>query len=73
MTPIPSARSDPLTEVVNLRLARKRKARESSEQVASQRRAAFGRTKAEKELESLKRDIEGRALDGHRRIPADES
>ena len=56
-----------MSGLVNLRQARKRKAREEAERNAAERRAAYGRPKAEKQAEALRREIEARALDGHRR------
>ena len=59
-------------EVVNLRLARKRRAREEAEKTAAERRAQFGRSKAEAQIEEKRRELVARTLDGHRRVPADE-
>ena len=59
-------------EVVNLRLARKRRAREEAEKTAAELRAQFGRSKAEAEVEQKRRDLNARTLDGHRRVPVDE-
>ena len=59
-----------MNDVVNLRLARKAKARVTAEATASANRAAFGRTKAEKSTaataatETARTD---RVLDGARR------
>jgi hypothetical protein len=58
-----------LSEIVNLRLARKRKDRAEAEREAAERRVLFGRSKAEREAESERRERERRALDGHRREP----
>ncbi|CAG0996731.1 MAG: DUF4169 family protein [Rhizobiaceae bacterium] len=54
-------------EVVNLRLARKRKARVDREQVAERNRAVHGRTKAERERDAAEASRTVRFLDGHRR------
>jgi len=54
-------------EVVNLRLARKRKARAEKEQVAERNRAVHSRTKAERERDEVEAGRAGRFLDGHRR------
>jgi hypothetical protein len=59
--------------LVNLRLARKRKAREEADRQAAERRAQYGRTKAEVQAQALRDEIAGRALDGHRRTSIDES
>ena len=56
-----------MAEVVNLRQVRKRKAREGKEAVAQVNRAAFGRTKSEKELSKAKLALEKKALDEHKR------
>ena len=56
-----------MAEVVNLRGFRKRKAREDKEVAAQVNRAAFGRTKSEKELSKAKRALEQKALDKHKR------
>jgi hypothetical protein len=56
-----------MAEVVNLRSFRKRKAREDKETAAQVNRAAFGRTKSEKELSKAKRVLEKKALDKHKR------
>jgi len=62
-----------LGEIVNLRLARKRKARSQAEREAAERRAQFGQPKAEIEVEAKRRELAERALDGRRRDGADES
>jgi hypothetical protein len=56
-----------MTEVVNLRQARKRKARADRESKAAENRVAFGRTKAERRLADAGNDLERRRLDLHRR------
>ena len=56
-----------MTEVVNLRGFRKRKERAEKETAAQVNRAAFGRTKFEKELSKAKRTLEQKALDKHKR------
>jgi hypothetical protein len=61
-----------LAEIVNLRLARKRKARAVSERQAEEQRARFGRSKAELGAEAGRRAREGRRLDDHRLDSADE-
>ena len=52
-----------MAEVVNLRNFRKRKKRTEKETVAQANRAAFGRTKSEKELNKAKRALEKKVLD----------
>lgn len=58
-------------EVVNLRMARKQKARAERERTASENRALHGRTKGEREAERLQADQASRRLDGHRRVEPD--
>lgn len=58
-------------EIVNLRRVRRHKARAEREQQAAERRAAFGRTKAEKKKIKLEQAQSEAALDGHRRAPED--
>ena len=53
-------------DVVNLRLARKRKARARNERTAAENRAVHGRTKAEKLAERTQARRAENALDGHR-------
>jgi hypothetical protein len=55
-----------MAEVVNLRGFRKRKERAEKETAAQVNRAAFGRTKSEKELIKAKRALEQKALDKHK-------
>ena len=54
-------------EIVNLRRARKEKARAGKEREAEANRIAFGRTKAEKLTTKAERETAGRKLDGHKR------
>ena len=56
-----------MAKVVNLRSFRKRMAREDKEISARVNRAAFGRTKSEKELSKAKLALEKKALDKHKR------
>jgi hypothetical protein len=58
-------------EIVNLRLARKRRDRSAREEQAAQNRLSFGETKAERERKRLLADKAGRDLDAHRREPLD--
>jgi hypothetical protein len=50
-------------EIVNLRQARKHKARADKEQAAAENRAHFGRTKHEKTLTKALKDKADKALD----------
>lgn len=51
-------------DVVNLRLARKAKARDTAQGQAASNRAKFGRTKAEKQRDALGAARAERLLDG---------
>ena len=53
-------------EIVNLRRARKQRARQDAETQAQQNRISFGRTKAERSVTEAERDKAVRALEGHR-------
>ena len=55
-----------MADIVNLRTARKQKARAAREAEAAANRAAFGRPKAERELNAAKEAIDRQRLDGHR-------
>ena len=54
-------------EVVNLRMARKRRRRADEEARAEENRARFGRTRAQKRGDDMERDLAQRTLDAHRR------
>lgn len=54
-------------DIVNLRSARKAKARAERERKAETNRALFGRTKAEKKSQADERDKAARVLESHRR------
>jgi len=56
-----------MAEIINLRQARKNKARAEKEARADANRIAFGRTKAEKNLTKAERDLEKSRLDAHKR------
>lgn len=53
-------------EIVNLRRARKDRARQTAESEAAANRAQHGRTRAERETEDARRALEARKLDAHR-------
>ena len=55
-----------MTEIVNLRALRKRKARAEDAQRAADNRARFGRPKAERQRVRREAERAGRALDGLR-------
>jgi hypothetical protein len=54
-------------EIVNLRMARKRKARAAAASQAEQNRITFGRTKQERQLTEAERALEAKKLEAHRR------
>ncbi|MFD2055616.1 DUF4169 family protein [Mesorhizobium calcicola] len=56
-----------MADIVNLRQARKQKARADKEQMASRNRALHGRSKAEKERDRLIADKSERFVAGHHR------
>jgi hypothetical protein len=53
--------------IVNLRQARKAKARAEKEAAAAANRAKFGRTKAERQAEAARQALADKALEGHKR------
>ena len=61
-----------MAEIVNLRAARKRKAREDAERAAEANRALFGRSKSEKQRDRLEKDKARAFVDGHRRDAPDD-
>jgi hypothetical protein len=54
-------------EIVNLRRARKAKARKQAKARADENRARFGRSKAERDAERRAKSLAERRLDSHRR------
>lgn len=56
-----------MADIVNLRQARKQKARDEKVRVAEQNRALHGRSKAEKQRDRLIADKSDRFVAGHRR------
>jgi tyrosyl-tRNA synthetase len=60
-----------LSEIVNLRRARKQKNREIKQAEAAERRAVFGRSKAEKRLSESERALAETQLDARRLAPLD--
>lgn len=56
-----------MAEIVNLRQARKRRDRAAAEDQAAANRAAFGRTKAQKQAETAEADRMQRKLDQAKR------
>ena len=60
-----------MTEIINLRRARKLKERELKEGEAAQNRALFGRSKTEKRLIESQRALAEASLDARRLAPPD--
>jgi hypothetical protein len=58
-----------MADIINLRMARKAKARADSAAKADENRARFGRTKAEKASDAAMREKAARALDQAKREP----
>jgi hypothetical protein len=56
-----------VADIVNLRQARKQKARDEKVRVAEQNRALHGRSKAEKQRDRLIADKSDKFVAGHRR------
>jgi hypothetical protein len=56
-----------VAEIINLRMARKARARAESAQQAAENRAKFGRSKAQKAIEHTELERQARALDGAKR------
>ena len=56
-----------MAEIVNLRTARKQKARADKEEQAAQNRALFGRSKAEKLKQAAEKALAARRIDGHKK------
>jgi hypothetical protein len=54
-------------DVVNLRRARKHRAREAAQAEAQANRLQFGRPAAERKLEEAREELEARRLDAHKR------
>lgn len=56
-------------DIINLRQARKQRARDEKTKQAAENRVRFGRTRGERERDELTRDRTEQALDGHEREP----
>ncbi|MGB3336022.1 MAG: DUF4169 family protein [Devosia sp.] len=56
-----------MAEIINLRNARKQKARAEKDVQAAQNRVLFGRTKAEKLKQSIEKTMADKKIDGHKR------
>lgn len=56
-----------MADIINLRTARKQKARAEKDATAAQNRALFGRTKAQKLLEASQKGRAEKHIEGHKR------
>ena len=56
-----------MAEIINLRMARKQKARAEKDVQAQQNRILFGRTKAEKLKQAAEKAQADRHIDGHKK------
>lgn len=61
-----------MAEIINLRMARKRKQRDEKATQAAENRVLFGRTKGERQADALEKDHAERVLDGAFRQRTDE-
>lgn len=59
---------EPMSEITNLRQARKKKERAAKEAEAGANRLAHGRSKQEKSLTKARTEAEQSKLDGHKRV-----
>ncbi len=57
-------------EIVNLRRARKDRVRAQADHQAQVNRAAFGRTRSEREASDAQRELAERRIEGHKRSGA---
>ena len=58
-----------MAEIVNLNRVRKAKAKQDATRQAEANRVAFGRTKAEKEADRQRQQVQQSHLDGHKLDP----
>jgi hypothetical protein len=56
-----------MAEVINLRQARKHKARAEKDATSEQNRKKFGRTKAQKQVEAAEKARAEKHIEGHKR------
>jgi hypothetical protein len=56
-----------MAEIINLRRARKGKARDEASAKAAENRARFGKTKAQRLKEATETERAAKTLDGHKR------
>jgi hypothetical protein len=62
-----------MTDVINLRVARKKKQLETKQQLAQENRAYFGLPKSERVAEAKRREKLQRSIDGSRLEAGDEA
>lgn len=62
-----------MADIINLRLVRKARKRTDAEQTASENRARFGQTRAERLKKASEASLQARVLDGAKRDPDRES
>ena len=60
-------------DIINLRQARKARARADQQRLADSNRAKFGRTKAEKQAQSMEEERQIRKIEGVRREDKDKA
>ena len=60
-----------MADIINLRRARKAKARADAETTAAENRARFGRPAAERKLEAARDALEKARHEGHRRADSE--
>lgn len=58
-----------MSEIVNLRRARKAKTRDAADQTAAENRARFGRSKSERAAQAAEAARAARRIDGAKREP----
>ncbi len=56
-----------MADIVNLRTARKRKARDAKDVQAAENRLKFGQTKAEKDLGRARAALDDKRIEAHKR------
>ena len=56
-----------MAEILSLSKARKARAKAGREQLAAENRVKFGRTKAEKQLDKARAELDARRVEGHLR------
>jgi hypothetical protein len=61
-----------MADIINLRTARKQKARADREAQAAQNRALFGRTKGERLRQAAEKSLAERHVDAHKKDESDQ-